>query len=512
MEEETSKKPEEEATEKSLPASPRDSATAVKRPCVEGIPGPSETTSQTQPSPTGYMVPPSPPKFVSIEEIMKAAHGVSNMVLAHEIAVDNEFTIEKVNAPENSLEKQVKEIMHKAFWDLLEESLGSDPPEYDHALILLKEVKENLLEILPTQGKMKAHINEVLDIDLIRQKAENDALDVRYYGEFVVDLMSKLCAPARDEMVAQIREKEGVVALFREILRVMEILKMDIANFTIQQIRPFIQQQSVDYERKKFLEFLKAQQENNLDGLQYTRDWLARGADKLMYPDSPQEGAAAAGPQPTPVAILNNAYLELLQWEETKSYPETLLMDAGRLSECGDRVARLTVIASVLLVTYNTIGAPIAGIRDLKTKLKDHTSIILADTPVKELPTVMENVAEQVIKEVSSSLVKHGFSALDDTRRSLLHNQITTITSESNPVYNIIQKRVDGFILQLISTNQPQRVQLPAGLSAVSEELNKVCGQFLRLISHNRAVFGMHYAEIIEPLHRRTQVPENNSE
>lgn len=58
-------------------------------------------------------------------------------------------------------------------------------------------------------------------------------------------------------------------------------------------------------------------------------------------------------------------------------------MDAGRLSECGDRVARLTVIASVLLVTYNTIGAPIAGIRDLKTKLKDHTSIILADTPVK---------------------------------------------------------------------------------------------------------------------------------
>lgn len=74
---------------------------------------------------------------------------------------------------------------------------------------------QNLLEILPTQGKMKAHINEVLDIDLIRQKAENDALDVRYYGEFVVDLMSKLCAPARDEMVAQIREKEGVVALFR---------------------------------------------------------------------------------------------------------------------------------------------------------------------------------------------------------------------------------------------------------------------------------------------------------
>lgn len=41
---------------------------------------------------------------------MKAAHGVSNMVLAHEIAVDNEFTIEKVNAPEN---RSVSSLLHK---------------------------------------------------------------------------------------------------------------------------------------------------------------------------------------------------------------------------------------------------------------------------------------------------------------------------------------------------------------------------------------------------------------
>lgn len=78
MEEETSKKPEEEATEKSLPASPRDSATAVKRPCVEGIPGPSETTSQTQLSPTGYMV---PRKYIYIEASFRLLiYNVSNLL------------------------------------------------------------------------------------------------------------------------------------------------------------------------------------------------------------------------------------------------------------------------------------------------------------------------------------------------------------------------------------------------------------------------------------------------
>jgi len=37
-------------------------------------------------------------------------------------------------------------------------------------------------------------------------------------------------------------------------------MKMDMANFTIQQIRPYIQQQSVDYEKEKFEQFLKKQQ------------------------------------------------------------------------------------------------------------------------------------------------------------------------------------------------------------------------------------------------------------
>ena len=46
-------------------------------------------------------LPASPPKFVSIEEIMKAAQGVSNMVLAHEIAVDNEFSLKRMEAPED---------------------------------------------------------------------------------------------------------------------------------------------------------------------------------------------------------------------------------------------------------------------------------------------------------------------------------------------------------------------------------------------------------------------------
>ena len=42
-----------------------------------------------------------------MDEIMKAADGVSNMALAHEIAVDKNFKLEKMDYPSGSFEKRV---------------------------------------------------------------------------------------------------------------------------------------------------------------------------------------------------------------------------------------------------------------------------------------------------------------------------------------------------------------------------------------------------------------------
>jgi len=36
-----------------------------------------------------------------------------------------------VCSPESGLEKQVKEILHKAFWDILKTELESDPPQFN---------------------------------------------------------------------------------------------------------------------------------------------------------------------------------------------------------------------------------------------------------------------------------------------------------------------------------------------------------------------------------------------
>ena len=62
---------------------------------------------------------------------------------------------------------------------------------------------------------------------------------------------------------------------------------------------------------------------------------------------------------------------------------KTLVMDQGRFTDVGDRIHSLTLLASILLVTYSDVGAPIAGVQKLKEKLKSEIMTILEGTEQK---------------------------------------------------------------------------------------------------------------------------------
>lgn len=75
---------------------------------------------------------------------MNTAAGLDNMAIAHEIAINDNFKLEKVepSSPDQSLQKRVHDIVHQAFWDSLKDDLNRPSPVYKHALILLAELKQ----------------------------------------------------------------------------------------------------------------------------------------------------------------------------------------------------------------------------------------------------------------------------------------------------------------------------------------------------------------------------------
>lgn len=170
----------------------------------------------------------SPPNFVSFEEILKTANDMSRMALVNEIVLNKDFRLERPEEKEassssssepitrNNLESAVRRNLHKAFWDILSDELREDPPNYRQVVTLIGEIKDKLLSLLmPQHVQLRAEINEVLDIDLINQQIEAETFDFRKLANYVLNVCSRLCCPARDETVKALMEVEEIVPLIR---------------------------------------------------------------------------------------------------------------------------------------------------------------------------------------------------------------------------------------------------------------------------------------------------------
>jgi len=432
-------------------------------------------------------------KSMSLTELMDASKGLTNMALAHEIAVDKDFTLQKIQ-PANAVEKQVKEIMQKAFWDLLEQQLAADPPQYTQALTLLTEIKAMLYSILlPQHEKLKEKIEGILDIEVIQQQIDNDCLEFEKYAGYILGLMGMLCAPVRDERLAELKEETKVVPLFRGIMDLLEQMKLDMANFTIQQVRPVIVSQSVEYEKLKFREFLETR-EGEENGLVSTREWLTRHNPTEEELNDPKYKKLLGQ------RILNDSFVELLQWDEYYTLPETLVMDQKRIFALRDKVERVSVSTAVLLLSFSSLNSLIIPMDSQRVKetIKKHIDILLEDFVEDiDLIQILPSVAVQVVKDVNDYLEEKKKDPLSSSMVEELTKQINSLEDPNQRIRDLLQKRIVDFCKQVISGTM-KNMQVPPGLTICKSELGDIAGGFLRLINYNKSVFGDFYNQIIE--------------
>jgi hypothetical protein len=385
---------------------------------------------------------------MSLSELMDASKGragLTNMALAHEIAVDKNFSLTKIQ-PENEMEKQIKEIMQKAFWDLLKEQLESEPAVYTQALTLFTEIKSMLYSILlPQHEKLKEKIEGILDIEVIQQQIGAEVLEFDKYAGYILGLMGILCAPVRDDQINALKEMTEVVPLFRGIMETLEMMKLDMANFTIQTVRGTIEKESKDYERKKFQEFLDTQE----DGLATTREWLVRHAPTQEEIDDPKYKKLLGA------RILNEAYVEILEWDDYHHLPETLVMDAKRIYALRDKVERTSVSTAVILLSFSNLNAFIIPMDSQKVKetVKKHTDILLQDFfEDADLLKILPCVAAQVVKDVDDYLTEKNKPKLSDEVVKNLTEQIESLEDPNQRIRDLLQKRIVDFCKQIVSS------------------------------------------------------------
>eukprot|EP00096_Caligus_rogercresseyi_P001295 TRINITY_DN1204_c2_g3_i1.p1 TRINITY_DN1204_c2_g3~~TRINITY_DN1204_c2_g3_i1.p1 ORF type:complete len:505 (-),score=132.02 TRINITY_DN1204_c2_g3_i1:1035-2549(-) len=444
---------------------------------------------------------PSSSKTTSLNELLDTSRGLTNMVLAHEIAVNRDFKLEDLKPESSALEKNVKDMLHKVFWDQLREELSRSPPAFQGALSVFGEAKGIILKLLtlPQHSRLQTEIMEKLDLELIEQQAANGVLDVENYAQYVLSLLARLCAPIRDEKIAELKGIQNIVSLLQGIMETLDLMNLDMANFTLHKAKPFIIAKSVEYEKDKFREFLSKQE----DGLRTTREWLLRHASN---------GLASKPEEETPSyrkllvnRVLIDAYSELLQWDEYYDLPETLVMDYKRIAALRDRVERTSVSTAVILCAFSGASEYIvpADAQGLKLRMKKDVDILLEDFYLDDdLLEILPKLGDQVIKIINEYLQKDKRgppSLLPEGVGKAIRDNLAQMEDPNHRIRDLVQGRILDFAKRAaVGSKSGAPLQIPPGLTLCSKELGMIAGGFVQLISYNRSVFGDTYVDLIE--------------
>ncbi|EIE89339.1 hypothetical protein RO3G_14050 [Rhizopus delemar RA 99-880] len=278
----------------------------------------------------------------------------TNLQLAHELILDPQFSLEN-HVAESALERQVKEVAEKALFDQIVEEIergemaGCVPG-------LIHDIKQRFLSLISPKSHLYQRIEHEIDLDLIKQEIKQNTFDMNQMIRYLTDMMATLCAPVRDSEIQAIRQQvDKPVEQLKGIFHLLDNMSLDMANFRLRTLRRSLMPIAVDYEREKFAEMLSS----GMIQLVRTKRWLTASGERCPN---------ARGHD----AIFAEAFVSLLQHPKVLTadeLPETLLLDAKRITSFQNEFQANTIVAALLMLARNfgTISAQKQS--ELATKL-----------------------------------------------------------------------------------------------------------------------------------------------
>lgn len=263
---------------------------------------------------------------------------IHNPKLRHDINFDPELHFRPNTDGEKGKRKQEKANL---FWKALSEQLQLFVINRDEFMsrygngeewclpLLLKSVKEIIQTLVPSKDRV--YLDEGLNVDLIMQQFSRGMADLEKLASWLSGVLKSHCAPMRDEWVDEMynqltngnrnNDMELLVAGMRNLLSVLEAMKLDVANHQIRCLRPILIEDTVHFEQRFFLKKIR---DGKLDPMP-ARDWYSEMT--LRYGDLPSTSSHAFGEMGVFVEALSRMVLP----SHPEQFPDTLIFDEERL-------------------------------------------------------------------------------------------------------------------------------------------------------------------------------------
>lgn len=97
--------------------------------------------------------------------------------------------------------------------------------------------------LAPNSGT-RERIKGQIDIELIEQQMNSGTIDYAQLFGGLISLLGQLCSPARDGLVEKAKKETDCVSQMAHITNLLRLMRVDMTNYAIRQIRPTIQARS----------------------------------------------------------------------------------------------------------------------------------------------------------------------------------------------------------------------------------------------------------------------------
>ncbi|KAI8387531.1 T-complex protein 11-domain-containing protein [Blakeslea trispora] len=407
--------------------------------------------------------------------------GLTNEFLAHELIMDPEFKLQH-HESSNELEKRVRLMAEKAFFDKLEQDIRQGKADSSLPSVI-QDVKTRMLSLVRPHSSLYKQVDEAIDLSLIKQQIKQHSFDMQHMISYVLNTMSGMCAPVRDQEIQGAKASESMIEQMKLILTILDNMNLDLANFRLRSLRPHLMSIAIEYERNKFAAMLN----QGTIQLVRTKTWLTESTKKLCQvaaQRNPENILPEKNNKPSHDTVFEEAFVSLLVQPEpivhSSELPETLYLDVKRMSEYQNEVQATTMVAALLMLAKNFGSIHQQQLSRLASRLF---------TMLEDSTTSIDNLASEI--ETSANVRSE--------RKAMVRTMVDKTINQTDTVYSLLSRRIASVIRNTIQNNQfvTEAVLTSNGLDPIRAQLQSISLKIQQLANHNRKVYSSWYNDII---------------
>lgn len=427
---------------------------------------------------------------------------LSNEQMALAILIDGDFIVEDDDddtngARQGSVSGEMRERLHRAFWESLEHDLSQPTPLFTRALRVLEEVHTALSTIpeTPLPAQEAVVLNEAINIEHIRTQAEaglfswescvrlvaavvgvaNEMLDAARRGQ-TLTMWAQISASLDEATInAQLRPRALSGAL-KFLLNRINAMRADFARARVRLVAPVVRENGIEYLRGKFQDSINA----GTLTLQRTTAWI----NKVVHDKPNIVNALIEGRETEALHLHHEAILWFVTSKEVcitdrgTRLPETLLQLTHRINDMNLAVHFLTRTATLLSMVHSAGPPPWAVI--------DH----IAARVIREVdPAAME---DRITPIIVAELAPH-------VNAAVLRNTQRLMQMARNPLnglHQLMLTRMTRVLRSMVLTGAPPENIDPI-INRILPRIRQLTTEFVKMSSINHQVHLPTYTRLI---------------